>query len=61
MIFDSIYIIFGYDIILLNMKYSIRYIISFRLVKIAIILKSINLYINTLKLIFEKLEINLSI
>ena len=32
MIFDSIYIILEYDIILLNMKYSIKYTISFRLV-----------------------------
>ena len=36
MVFDSTYIIFGYDIILLNMKYSIKYIISFRLVRIFI-------------------------
>ena len=30
MIFDSIYIILGYDIILLNIKYFIKYTISFR-------------------------------
>ena len=41
-VFDSTYIIFEYDIILLNMKYFIRYIIAFRLVnRITTIIKVI--------------------
>ena len=46
MISNSIYIIFEYDIILLNMKYSIKYIISFRLVYESIKSKYIYIKIN---------------
>ena len=48
MVFDSTYIILEYDIILLNIKYSIKYTISFRLV---IIIYLLNIKFITLKII----------